>query len=270
MMPTAERKHINVLKRAIDEQIGVRLLEMQHDDPSARQIKVNTLKEKFKNDNAFDDTAYYIVDCYVHALKWNNPEPEIILPLKEIKIGNQIWANRNLDVSYFRSGAPIPEARNNEEWKAAGENEHPAWCYYDNDPENGKIYGKLYNWYAVNDPRRLAPEGWHVPNDDVWTELTDFSGGEEKAGQKLKSANGWQDNGNSTDEFGFTALPGGGRDYDGAFYGVGILSRWWSATEGSTNYAWGRGLGCVSSYVSRGGYDKELGFSVRCLRDSFI
>ena len=97
MMHTAERKHINVLKRAIDEQISTRLLEMQHDDPAVCQIKFNTLKDMFKNYNAFDDTTLYIVDCFVHALGWHKPEPDIILSFKEIKIGDQIWADRNLD-----------------------------------------------------------------------------------------------------------------------------------------------------------------------------
>ena len=87
-----------------------------------------------------------------------------------VTIGTQVWMTKNLDVATFRNGDPIPEAKSNEEWEKAGENKQPAWCYYDNDPANGAKYGKLYNWYAVNDPRGLAPEGWHVPSIDEWDE----------------------------------------------------------------------------------------------------
>ena len=87
-----------------------------------------------------------------------------------VTIGTQVWMTKNLDVATFRNGDPIPEAKSNEEWEKAGENKQPAWCYYNNDPANGAKYGKLYNWYAVNDPRGLAPEGWHVPNIDEWDE----------------------------------------------------------------------------------------------------
>lgn len=70
--------------------------------------------------------------------------------MEEVKVGDQIWMGRNLDVSTFRNGDPIPYAETDEEWEEAGENGEPAWCYYDNDPENGEKYGKLYNWYAVD------------------------------------------------------------------------------------------------------------------------
>ena len=92
------------------------------------------------------------------------------------RFGNQEWMTRNLDVDRFRNGDLIPHAESNEEWKKAGKNGQPAWCYNDNDPENGKKYGKLYNEYAVNDSRGLATEGWHVPSDDEWTSLVEFLG----------------------------------------------------------------------------------------------
>jgi hypothetical protein len=87
-------------------------------------------------------------------------------PDKSVTIGTQVWMKENLNVSTFRNGEPIPEAKTAEEWKAAGAAKQPAWCYYDNDPKNGAKYGKLYNWYAVNDPRGLVPVGWHVPDID--------------------------------------------------------------------------------------------------------
>ena len=108
-----------------------------------------------------------------------------------ITIGTQVWMTKNLDVATFRNGDPIPQAKTNEEWEKAGENQQPAWCYYDNDPANGAKYGKLYNWYAVNDSRGLAPVGYHIPSDAEWTKLTDFLGGESVAGTKMKSKSGW-------------------------------------------------------------------------------
>ena len=102
-----------------------------------------------------------------------------------VTIGTQVWMTKNLDVSTFRNGDPIPEVKTQEEWEEAGKNKQPAWCYYDNDPKNGEKYGKLYNWYAVNDPRGLAPTGWHVPTDAEWRTLTVYLGSYE--GTKLKS-----------------------------------------------------------------------------------
>jgi uncharacterized protein (TIGR02145 family) len=110
---------------------------------------------------------------------------------KSVKIGTQTWTTENLNVSTFRNGYPIMEAKTNEEWNQANENKQSAWCYYENDPKNGAKYGKLYNWYAVNDPRGLAPAGWHVPSDAEWTILSDFLGGGMTAGKKMKSLSGW-------------------------------------------------------------------------------
>ena len=118
---------------------------------------------------------------------------EIKPQYESVKIGNQEWMNRNLDVDRFRNRDLIPHIESDEEWKKAGQNEQPAWCYYDNDPENGKKYGKLYNWFAVNDPRGLAPEGFHVPTDDEWTILVEFLGGKDIAGHKMKSVDGWEE-----------------------------------------------------------------------------
>ncbi len=121
-------------------------------------------------------------------------------PYKTVTIGTQVWMKENLNVSTFRNGDPIHEAKTAEEWEAAGEAKQAAWCYYDNDPKNGTKYGKLYNWYAVNDPRGLAPVGWHVPLDKEWTVLEDFLGGSYESGNRnynegnsMKSTNGWND-----------------------------------------------------------------------------
>jgi uncharacterized protein (TIGR02145 family) len=108
-----------------------------------------------------------------------------------VTIGTQEWMTKNLDVTTFRNGDPIPEVKTDEEWYRASDNKLPAWCYYMNDTVNGRLYGKLYNWFAVNDPRGLAPVGYHIPSDAEWTKLTDFLGGESVAGEKMKSTSGW-------------------------------------------------------------------------------
>ena len=113
--------------------------------------------------------------------------PDTLVPTSSVKIGNQIWMTQNLKVAHFRNGDSVPYAKTAEEWEKAGKEQKPAWCYYNNDPANDSKYGKLYNWYAVNDPRGLAPAGWHIPSDVEWKQLTDFIGGNQAAGKKLKS-----------------------------------------------------------------------------------
>jgi len=185
----------------------------------------------------------------------------------EATIGTQVWMTKNLNVSTFRNGDPIPQAKTNEEWEKAGENKEPAWCYYENDPANGAKYGKLYNWYAVSDSRGLAPVGYHIPSDAEWTLLTDYLGGSENAGAKMKSKQGWAEDGNGTNSSGFSGLPVGYRYYNGTFNLIGLYGGWWSFSEYDTDSAWTRFLGYGVGFVARSGYDKGGGFSVRCLRD---
>lgn len=183
---------------------------------------------------------------------------------KKVTIGNQIWMVQNLNVDKFRNGDPIPEAKTDEEWKKASENEQPAWCYYDNDPANGSKYGKLYNWYAVNDSRGLAPARWHLPNYFEWNTLKNNLGYD--AGKKMKSTSGWIENGNGTNESGFSGLPGGYRKSDGTFRRIGVQGSWWSSSY--NNIAWYRYLDYLNSIVLRDfSASKGIGQSVRCLRD---
>mgnify|MGYP001553675913 CR=1 FL=1 len=187
-----------------------------------------------------------------------------------VKIGEQEWMAENLNVSHFRNGDEIPQAKTDEEWKKAGENGQPAWCYY-NNPDNGDRYGKLYNWFAVNDPRGLAPEGWKIPSDEDWTRLTDFLGGESVAGKEMKSTEFWADNngesGNETNESGFSGLPGGFRYNVGSFHDFGEYGYWWSSVEFSTDLAWLRILNYLNGSVDSYNSSKAQGLSVRCLRD---
>ena len=189
-----------------------------------------------------------------------------IIRFNSVKIGNQIWMTENLNVERFRNGDVIPEAKTAEEWEAAGNAKRPAWCYYDNDPKNGKKYGKLYNWYAVKDTCGLAPLGWHIPTDLEWP-LLEYSLGENVAGTKMKSTSGWKQNENGTNSSGYSGLPGGCRFYDGSFGNVGNDGCWWSASERNVSNAWKWGLYNFNSYLNRTDLSKYNGFSVRCVKD---
>ena len=201
---------------------------------------------------------------------------------KEVTIGKQVWMTQNLSVDKFRNGEPIPEAKTDEQWKKAGENKQPVWCYYDNDSANGVKYGKLYNWYAVNDSRGLAPVGYHIPSETEWTKLIVYLGGGSLAETKMKSKSGWNsyttggeeempevtNSGNGTNTSSFSGLPGGERYHFGNFLVVGYSGSWWSRTEDDIDHAYFFNLS--SSHPSLLGFlssEKAKGFSVRCLRD---
>ena len=187
-----------------------------------------------------------------------------------VKIGEQEWMSKNLNVDHFRNGDIILEAKTDEEWEKAGKENRPAWCYYDNDISNGEKYGKLYNWYAVNDPRGLAPEGWQVPTDSEWTVLTIYlsaDGHDGKEGTALKATSGWGSGRNGTDDYEWNGLPGGSRFHDDSFIGIGGLGDWWSSSQFSASRARIRSLAYFNGGLIKGRGSKENGFSVRCLRD---
>jgi hypothetical protein len=183
-----------------------------------------------------------------------------------VDIGGQQWMTYNLDVVNYRNGDPIPQVTDPTAWAALTSG---AWCYYNNDAANGAIYGKLYNWYAVNDPRGLAPQGWHIPTDAEWTTLGTVLGGNAAAGGKMKSTiTRWNTpNWAATNESGFAGLPGGYRLYNGTFYDVGNYGSWWSATEYNSTDAWSRDLYYNFGTLYRPWSNKKNGLSVRCLRD---
>jgi uncharacterized protein (TIGR02145 family) len=186
---------------------------------------------------------------------------------RTIKIGNQWWMAENLKVTHYRNGDLIPNVIDDTEWSNLTTG---ARCAYDNDENNVATYGRLYNWYTVNDSRHIAPAGWHVPSMDAeWQTIVDYLGGS-VAGGKMKetgTAHWKSPNTGATNESGFSALPGGHRYYDGEFYDMGYYAYFWSSSEVSTYYAWFRFLYYASSDVDRGDYDKQDGFSVRLVRD---
>jgi uncharacterized protein (TIGR02145 family) len=191
--------------------------------------------------------------------------------IEEVKIGTQIWSTKNLDVITFRNGDTIPEAKTNEEWKNAGIEGKPTWCYYDNDPENEGKFGKLYNWYAVKDSRGLAPQGWRIPTDAEWTKLFKYLGGIIVAGIKMKSSSDWNNfEGkpcDGTNESGFNAFPSGHRNFDGTFNELGNIFFWWSSSEYKGVGAWSYNLGYECNGVDKGVAEFYYGYSVRCLKD---
>ena len=200
----------------------------------------------------------------------SKPENELII-YPTIQIGNQVWMSQNLNVDRFQNGNIISQAKTKEEWKRAGQNRQPAWCYYDNNPINGEIYGKLYNWYAVIDARGLAPNGFRIPNDEEWGELFEILGGEKVAGSKIKNSQGWKKhlfmNGNGTNESGFKGLPGGGRDTLFDFHLIGSNGHFLSLTDKNHEDANYILLSNGSKDVYRFSSSKNDGFSVRCLKN---
>jgi len=181
-----------------------------------------------------------------------------------ITIGTQVWMVENLKVTRYRNGDAIQNVTNNAAWNSLTTG---AWCYYNNDPPNGAIYGKIYNRYVINDPRGLAPQGWHIPSRDEWTTLSGFLGGDVEAGGKMKATTLWNSpNTGATNSTGFTAFPGGFRYFLGVFNGIGNSGYWWTSTTFATGN-WYRTLAYNETPFRTGGSNEQAGLSIRCLKD---
>ncbi len=186
-----------------------------------------------------------------------------------VQIGTQVWMAENLKTTKYRDATSIPNVTDNTEWNNLLTG---GYCNYNNTNNSDTIntYGHLYNWYAATDAHNIAPTGWHMPTDAEWTTLTTYLSGESVAGGKLKEncSTHWNSpNTGATNETGFTALPGGYRNYSGIFDNIGYLGYWWSSTEYWTSYSWYRTVYYSYSYVYRNYNFKHDGFSVRCVRD---
>ncbi len=191
---------------------------------------------------------------------------------RTVQIGNQVWFAENLRSSTYRNGDPIPGGLTDEEWTSTtsgaqtvyGEGTTDVLHGSADEVENLEKYGRLYNWYAVNDPRGLCPPGYHVPSDADWQKLVDEEGGEEVAGEALKDHRKWD----GTNSRGFSALPGGYRSFDdGYFYSQGANGSWWSSSPNGAGPWYHRGLFYGDSDVARYSNDPRFGLSVRCVRD---
>jgi uncharacterized protein (TIGR02145 family) len=181
-----------------------------------------------------------------------------------VNIGNQYWHVKNLNTNIFSNGDHIPEAKSIEEWTTAVKERKPVWCNYNNQESLGKLYGKLYNFYAVKDIRNLAPIGFRIANQNDWLELEEFLG-ESYSGKKLKSKNGWELE-NGLDEFNFCALPGGYRYHNYEFLDEGRKASWWTADSEGDNHAWNRNLNFNYNRIFKATYDNGCGMSIRCIK----
>lgn len=199
---------------------------------------------------------------------WQPPPPPPPIYYPSVTICCQSWMRKNLDVATYRNGDPIPKVISNSAWYVLTTG---AYCYYNNDSITyAATYGKLYNWYAVNDPRGLAPEGWHIPTEFEWTTLGTCLGGNSVAGGLMKElgTTHWANpNTGATNLSNFCALPGGARYNGGDFLDIGGSGYWWSSTAIGTNGVWSRWILHFETNLADLEADVGLGFSVRCIKD---
>jgi len=188
------------------------------------------------------------------------------IDISTVLIGSRIWFADNLNTTTFNNGDQIFEAKTNEEWINAGENQTPAWCNYDNNEVYGNGFGKLYNWYAVSDPRGLVPKGWHIPSDEEWSALALYLGGEGMAGLKMKYPSENDKNVEGINTSGFSGFLSGSRFGNGLFDGVGYYGAWWSSSQKNSNTVWIRQIEEDGNYLRRDIKSKNMGFAVRCIK----
>jgi uncharacterized protein (TIGR02145 family) len=183
-----------------------------------------------------------------------------------ITIGSQIWMVENLKTTKYRNGDAIPKFTEGMPWNNLTTG---AYCDYNDEENYSDIYGRLYNWYAVDEWRKLAPLGWHVASDSEWTILTNYFGGLANSASKLKEAGNdhWKPYTVFSDNSsGFKALPSGERDESG-YKHIGEYTIWWCSTNYSTSSAWWRDMFYRTDNINRWSGHKSNGYSVRCIKD---
>ena len=196
-----------------------------------------------------------------------------------VTIGTQVWMAENLRVTHYNNGDAIPNVTDNT-W---GDLETGAYCAYNNESSNGSTYGLLYNWYALDDGRKIAPEGWHVPTDAEWQELEIALGmspedansvnvrgtneGSKLAGRDDLWEPGSLENDAQFGSSGYDAIPGGGREPYGEYRFLGFRGYYWALTDVNTVTAWFRALDCYEPDIDRVQYNMRYGLSVRCVKD---
>ena len=224
---------------------------------------VNSLGSAYGNDLSFT-TTYPVNDIDDNAYN-------------TVQIGTQLWMAENLKTTRYNDGTAIPIVTDNTAWAALTTG---SYCNYNNTPSISTTYGRLYNWYAVdnniatklasNGGKNVCPSGWHIPAVEEFITLTTCLGGESVAGGKMKETGTthWTTpNTDATNSSGFSGLPGGFRYKDGSYNAIGRYTYWWSSTENGTINAWIRDLTYIDSIVIRDYADKRCGFSVRCIKD---
>lgn len=225
--------------------------------------------------NLLPNTKYYFRAFATNELgtRYSNQLLENTPPLvtdvdgniyKGIKIGTQVWLNKNLMVTKYQNKDTIDEVIPDGLWQNLLSG---GWSNIDNSANNNEVYGKLYNWFAVSDERKICPQGWKIPSDDDWTVLTSYLGGLDVAGGKLKATgigfwgipNAWASNLSF-----FTGLPSGYRDEHGMFFGIGYYAIWWTSNSNGAE-AWSRYVYNEFNYASKETLSKNQGLSIRCL-----
>jgi uncharacterized protein (TIGR02145 family) len=228
-------------------------------------------------DTEYNIRAYAINDAgtnYGNLLTFTTPKPfpengSIVKDIDDnsyhtLVIGNQVWLQENLKTSKYTNGEPVINFTDTTAW-AWGNITYGAYSNYNNDTSLSNVYGKLYNWYSINDTRGVCPDGWHIPSKTEWEELINVLGGAAVAGGKLKetgTAHWLSPNTGATNEFGFTALPSGFREVNGAFQSQGYVTYIWTSTE-TIDYGLGWGEASIGFITSM----KNIGLSVRCTMD---
>jgi uncharacterized protein (TIGR02145 family) len=204
----------------------------------------------------------FMVSCATTESDDEVPTEEYI---PSVQIGNQIWMANNLDVTHYQNGDPIVLLEPDEYWRQTTEG---AWCFYENDSLSHSKFGKLYNWYAINDPRGICPKGWRVPSKKDWMELINFAGGDSLAGGNLKNTELWQRlHENAEDAFSFGAIPAGYRLTSGEFMNQGIITVYWTSDKADQNNAWDIFIISKSPIAGISQTGAEHGFSCRCIKE---
>lgn len=248
------------------------------------------IQSSISKSNDFSNTIFYVftkddydtmilsklIETYAESKEIENSSSATIKDIDgneytSVKIGDQTWMIENLKVTHYRNGDPIQNITENSKWSNLSTG---AWCYYNNMEKNDRDYGKLYNWYAVNDIRNIAPLGWHVPTDSEWATLINYLGGKDNAPKKLKETGTthWKEfDSEATNSSRFNALPGGQREDNGSFFNnlgfssFGNFGTWWSSSEKdsytSPNFLLMKNISLFSSG------NKKEGHSIRCVKD---
>ena len=209
------------------------------------------------------------------CLACSNEQNEILeseLPVDEtvkiesVQIGNQVWMKQNLSVSHYRNGDPIQLLEPADYWRQTTEG---AWSFYNNDSIEYAQYGKLYNWYAINDSRGICPKGWRVPTLTDYNTLNRYLGSDSTSGDFLKDTSAlWTSSTfTTTNSSGFSALPIGYRLSNGEFYNFGKIACFWTATIGDNNNAWDIFLIGKSAMFGTSQTAFENGYSCRCIKE---
>lgn len=193
---------------------------------------------------------------------------------KTIVINDQEWMAENLRTTHFDNGTAIPNVTDDNEWSNLST---AAYCWYDNDASYKDEYGAIYNWHAVGHPGGLCPQGWRVARNEDWNNLMFFLGAEGhdgKEGKALKTTSGWDTHsngrdGNGTDKYHFSALPGGFRHgSSGMTVGAGTNAHFWSSSisDPAETAAWTRSIYNNVDNVRVNSTSHEVGYYVRCIK----